>query len=233
MKFLTVKNEAGKRPQLMIYGDIVDDSWNYGWEDDPSVYPKNIKSMLNDLDGYSEIEVHINSGGGHVFAGMAICNMLKQFGGKTIAYIDGVAASAASIIAFGCDEIVIPSNAFLMIHRPASMVWGTAEDMLKCAEMLGVIQKGAVATYMSKAVEGVTEEQINTMINAETWFTGTEAAEFFNVQVTDSVEALNCTGTVLQHWSKLPAAFKAKNSQDEETEKIRKMQQEIEIALAL
>lgn len=77
MKFLTVKNSAEKA-ELLIYGDIVDDSWNWGWEDDPNVYPKDIKNMLNGFDG-KDVDVHINSGGGHVFAGMAISNMLFQF----------------------------------------------------------------------------------------------------------------------------------------------------------
>ncbi len=229
MKFMQIRNSADKS-EIFIYGDIVDDSWNYGWEDDPSVYPKDIKSMLDGFNG-QDIDVHINSGGGHVFAGMAICNMLKRYSGKTTAYVDGVAASAASIIAFGCDEIVIPSNAFLMIHRPASIAYGTAEDMLRCAEMLEAIQKGIVNTYKAKAVKDVTEEQINDMINAETWLTGAEATAYFNVQVADDVQALNCTGKMLEHWRNKPAAFNTKNNPDEN--KIKNMQQEIEIALAI
>jgi len=229
MKFMQIKNSAEKS-EIYIYGDIVDDSWNSGWEDDPSVYPKNIKSMLDGFNG-QDIDVHINSGGGHVFAGMAICNMFKHYHGKTTAYIDGVAASAASIIVFGCDEIVIPSNAFLMIHRPASIAYGNADDMLKCAEMLEAIQKGIVNTYKAKALKDVTEEQINDMINAETWLTGAEATAYFNVQVADDVQALNCTGDMLDHWQNKPAVFNAIKVPDET--QIKKMKQEIEIALAI
>lgn len=231
MKFMQIKNSADKG-EFFIYGDIVDDSWNFGWEDDPSVYPKDIKSMLDGFNG-QDIDVHINSGGGHVFAGMAICNMLKQYSGKTTAYVDGVAASAASIIAFGCSKIVVPENAFLMIHRPASMAYGTADDMLKCAEMLEAIQKGIVNTYKGKALESVTEEQINDMINAETWLTGTDASQYFAVEVANSIEAINCSGECLSHCQKLPTAFKQPVKPKNQDEQIKKMQQEIEIALAI
>ena len=231
MKFMQIKNSADKS-EIFIYGDIVDDSWNFGWEDDPSVYPKDIKSMLDGFNG-QDIDVHINSGGGHVFAGMAICNMLKQYSGKTTAYVDGVAASAASIIAFGCSKIVIPENAFLMIHRPASMAYGTADDMLKCAEMLEAIQKGIVNTYKDKALEEVTEEQINGMINAETWLTGTDAAQYFAVEVTDGLGAINCAGECLNRCQKLPGAFKQAPKNETQAQKVTSMQQEIEIALAI
>lgn len=231
MKFMQIKNSADKS-EIFIYGDIVDDSWNYGWEDDPGVYPKDIKSMLDGFNG-QDIDVHINSGGGHVFAGMAICNMLKQYSGKTTAYVDGVAASAASIIAFGCSKIVIPENAFLMIHRPASMAYGTADDMLKCAEMLEAIQKGIVNTYKGKALEEVTEKQINDMINAETWLTGTDAAQYFTVEVTEGLGAINCAGECLNHCQKLPGAFKQAPQNEIQAQKTTNMQQEIEIALAI
>lgn len=229
MNFLTVKNEAGKKPELMIYGDIVDDSWNWGWEDDPNIYPLAIKNMLTGFDG-QDIDVHINSGGGHVFAGMAISNMLKQYKGKTTAYVDGIAASAASIIAFGCDDVIIPSNAFLMIHKPTAYVAGDADEMLKAADMLDGIQKGAVATYMSKAVEGVTDKQISDMVDAETWLLGADATEFFNVQISDEVNAINCGGEVLKQYQHTPKLF-IKEAKNDET--IETMQQEIDIALAL
>lgn len=228
MKFLTVKNSAEKA-ELLIYGDIVDDSWNWGWEDDPNVYPKDIKNMLNGFDG-KDVDVHINSGGGHVFAGMAISNMLKAYPGKTTAYVDGIAASAASIIAFGCKEVVIPSNAFLMIHKPSGEAFGNSDEMLKAAEMLDVIQKSAVATYLSKAKEGITEKQIDDMVNAETWLLGAEATEFFNVQIADEVGAVNCAGD-FSHYHNTPKQLmqKPKNEQNQNE----KMKQAIEIALAI
>ena len=229
MKFKkVVKNAAGKA-ELYIYGDIVDDSWDMGWENDPSVYPKNIKTMLDGFDG-QDIDVHINSGGGHFFAGVAICNMLKQYKGKTTAMIDACAASAASIIAFGCNDIVIPANASLMIHKPMAMEGGTANDLRKCAEMLDALQRASVSTYMEKAAEGITEEKVNEMINEETWLIGAEAQEYFNVQVSEAVQVLNCTGNMLNHWSKLPAAFKALDKPKNQDEKLK---QEIEIALAI
>ncbi|WP_462274433.1 Clp protease ClpP, partial [Filifactor alocis] len=118
MNFLNIKNQTEDKADIYIYGDIVDDSWNWGWEDDPSVYPKNIRELLKECEGKS-IDVHINSGGGHVFAGMAISNMIAHHDGKTTAIIDGLAGSIASVIAMGCDEIQMPCNAYLMIHKPS------------------------------------------------------------------------------------------------------------------
>ena len=229
MKFRKVVKNAVGKAELYIYGDIVDDSWNMGWENDPSVYPMNIRTLLNEFEG-QDLDVHVNSGGGHFFAGVAISNMLKSYKGKTTAMIDAVAASAASIICFGCNDIVIPANASLMIHKPMAMEGGTADDLRKCADMLDALQRASVSTYKEKAIEGVTDEQINELINDETWFIGAEAQKYFNVQVAEAVPVLNCTGKILNHWSKLPAAFKAPAQPESQDEKLK---QEIEIALAI
>ena len=229
MKFRKVIKNAVGNAELYIYGDIVDDSWNMGWENDPSVYPMNIRTLLNGFEG-QDLDVHVNSGGGHFFAGVAISNMLKAYKGKTTAMIDAVAASAASIICFGCNDIVIPANASLMIHKPEAMEGGTADDLRKCADMLDALQGASVATYMTKAVEGVTPEQVDALINEETWLIGAEAQKYFNVQVSEAVQVLNCTGNMLNHWSKLPAEFRLPAKPENQDERLK---QEIEIALAI
>ena len=229
MKFKKVIKNALGKAELYIYGDIVDDSWNMGWENDPSVYPMNIRTLLNEFEG-QDLDVHVNSGGGHFFAGVAISNMLKNYKGKTTAMIDACAASAASIICFGCNNIVIPANASLMIHKPMAMEGGTANDLRKCADMLDALQRASVSTYMEKAVDGITEGKINEMINEETWLIGAEAQAYFNVQVSEAVQVLNCTGNMLNRWSKLPAAFKAPAKPKNQDERLK---QEIEIALAI
>lgn len=225
---INVKNSAdNSRKELYIYGDIVDDSWNFGWDDDPSVYPLNIRDMLKDCNG-EPVDVHINSGGGHMMAGMAIANMLKKYKGETTCYVDGIAASAASLIAFGCDKVVIPENAYLMMHKPMSYCSGNADELRKTIEMLNVLQDGAVALYAEKALEGVTKEAINEMVNAETWLTGNQAADYFNIKVTPELNALNCSSALMAKYVHAPKSIT--NNADKELERMR---QAVEIELEL
>ena len=197
MEFLKIKNQTSHKAELYIYGDIVNDSWNYGWDDDPNVYPMDIQKMLDEVKG-KELDIYINSGGGHMFAGVAISNMLSRHDGKTRAIVDGLAASAASIIAFGCSEVVVPSNGYLMIHKPMNACIGNSDDMLKMADTLERLQDGIVNTYMKLAKEGVTREDITALVNAETWLNGEAAAEIFNVTVTEELGAVAVVGDLAE-----------------------------------
>lgn len=227
MDFLKIKNNA-ESVDIYVVGDIVDDSFK-GWffEDDEATFPSSIRKMLDDAKGKA-VNVYINSGGGHVFAGVAISNMLARHDGPTKAIIDGLAASSASIIAFGCDEIEMPENAFLMIHRPTAGAWGNSDDLLKTAEVLDTIQSGIEVTYLKHAVQGVTKEQIHDMVNTETWLTGEEATAFFNVRTTQPLQAVACAGDLAFSYDKAPKAL----TREVEPSKTEQMKKEIEIALA-
>lgn len=225
--------------EIYVTGVIEDDSWKDEWFEDEDTYPSDIKNLLKDAK--EEVKVYINSGGGDMFAGVAISNMLKRFKGKTTAIIDGLAASAASIIAFGCDEIEIPSNAYLMIHKPSSICIGDSDQFLKMADTLDTLQKGLVETYMSKAKEGVDSEKINDFINAETWFTGRDCLDVFDVRVKDEMKVTNYAevGRVY-NIEKLPEPIVKVGSvakpdiQANEDENVREnMEKELEIALSL
>lgn len=177
----------GSNSELFFYGDIVSDSWS-AWSDEDQ-YPMNVSQLLKEI-GNDDIDIHINSGGGDVFAGVAICNMLRSASGKKTVYIDGLAASIASVIAMAGDEIIIPSNAFMMIHKAWTFAMGNANDMRSLADTLDKLDSGIIATYMSHAADGVTEDKISKLMAAETWLTGAEAAELFsNIKVTEAVTA--------------------------------------------
>lgn len=177
----------GSNSELFFYGDIVSDSWS-AWSDEDQ-YPMNVSQLLKEI-GNDDIDIHINSGGGDVFAGAAICNMLRSASGKKTVYIDGLAASIASVIAMAGDEIIIPSNAFMMIHKAWTFAMGNANDMRSLADTLDKLDSGIIATYMSRAADGVTEDKISELMAAETWLTGAEAAELFsNIKVTEAVTA--------------------------------------------
>ena len=222
---IKVRNDADKTT-IFVSGDIVDDAWKgWSWGDEVETYPQDIRDLLKDAK--KNVDVVISSGGGDLFAGMAICNLLQRHDGHTKAIIDGLAASAASIIAFGCDEIEMPSNAYLMIHKPMVGIMGNSDDLLKWAETLDELQKGLVETYMSKAVEGKTEEDINNLIDKETWLTGKSASEFFNVKIKDAASVKNDFGKSVLNYKHTPKEL-IKNTDDEE----RKLK-EIEIAMAM
>lgn len=224
---IKVKNEADKTI-IFVSGDIVDDAWRgWSWSEDVETYPQDIRDLLKDAK--KNIDVIISSGGGDLFAGMAISNMLQRHDGHTKAIIDGLAASAASIIAFGCDEIEMPSNAYLMIHKPSIGIYGNADDLLKWADTLDELQKGLVETYMTKAIEGKTEEEINNLIDRETWLTGKSAGEVFNIQVTNASTVKNDFGKSVLNYKYTPKEL-INNTDDAEEE--RKLK-EIEIAMAM
>jgi endopeptidase clp len=225
-KWLEIRNEANIT-EIYINGDIENDRNNdvlyeFFDLDDPKVYPLDVAEALK---GAGEVHVHINSYGGDVFAGVAISNMLKNHKGRTVAYVDGLSASSASIIAFGCNEIIIPSNAYLMIHRVSCGMFGNADDFLKQIEVMEKIEDGILNTYMEKAVAGVTKEQIYDLMKAETWFTGADCLNYFNVKVDDSIRYLNKVETK-QKYNHIPEVITNKNM---EWARLEKMKKEIEL----
>ena len=230
---INVKNESDKT-QIFVSGDIMDDSWKgWSWGEDVETYPQDIRDILKGAK--DQVEVVISSGGGDLFAGMAIANMLQRYEGHTKAIIDGLAASAASIIAFGCDEIEMPSNAYLMIHKPSIGLYGNADDLLKWADTLDELQVGLVQTYKSKVLEGYTDEDINNLINKETWLTGKSASEIFNVKITDPVQVSNNFGQCILNYQNTPKELIAKpENKDKTDDQVRESKQkEVEIALNL
>ncbi len=178
---------GGKPAELFFYGDIVSSSWD-AWSVEDQ-YPANVQELLKDI-GDCNLDIHINSYGGEVFAGFAICNMLRSLKGKKTVYIDGLAASIASVIAMAGDEIIMPENAYLMIHKAWTYAWGNADELKKLAEDMEKFDAGIVATYMTRAAKNVTEEQLLNLMEEETWLTAKEAAELFsNITLTQPMAA--------------------------------------------
>lgn len=229
---ISVKNESDKT-QIFVSGDIMEDAWKgWSWGEDVETYPQDIRDILKGAK--DQVEVIISSGGGDLFAGMAIANMLQRYEGHTKAIIDGLAASAASIIAFGCDEIEMPSNAYLMIHKPSIGLYGNADDLLKWADTLDELQVGLVETYKSKVLEGYTDDDINNLINKETWLTGKSASEIFNVKITDPVQVSNNFGQCILNYQNTPKELIAKPGNKDEADQVRESKKkEVEIALNL
>lgn len=208
---MEICNKTETAADLYFFGDINSESlgeWQRYYPDDKA--PKDVQEFLDQLDGAEKINVHINSGGGSVFGGIAIYNILKRHNAEITVYVEGLAASIASVIAMAGDRIIIPENAQMMIHKPSSVTWGNADDMRKEADILDGCQKVILNTYMQHAKEGITPEQINALIDAETWKNGKEWKEFFDIEVSEKSNAAACTSEYFEQYNNLPEKLKEK-----------------------
>lgn len=171
-KFWQVKNEVNGNSEILLYGPIAgENSW---WGDE--VTPRSFAEDLESLGG-KDVTVRINSGGGDVFAAHAIHNQLVAYKGRVTVVIDGLAASAATIIAVAGDRIIMPSNALFMIHNPAiglSDYYG-ADELLKAAEALNTIKGSIVSAYRKRCKASA--EELAAMMDAETWMGAAECLE--------------------------------------------------------
>ena len=158
--------------ELYIYGPIVSKaSW---WDD--SVDAVQFSDDLKALGG-KDVTVHINSPGGDVFAAHAIHNQLIAYAGNVDVIIDGIAASAATIIAMAGARITMPTNSMMMIHNPAMGLDDhyTADDLDKYANALRAVRQSIIAAYMKRV--SVDQTQIEQMMDAETWLTAQECVD--------------------------------------------------------
>lgn len=161
-----VKNEDGRT--LYFDGYIAQDSW---FDDD--ITPKKFKAELTATTG--DIAVWLNSPGGDVFAASQIYTMLKEYEGKVTVKIDGIAASAASVIAMAGDEIVMSPVAMMMIHNPATVVFGEAADLASGIKMLNEVKESIINAYEQRT--DLPRSKISSMMDAETWFSAQKAVE--------------------------------------------------------
>jgi ATP-dependent Clp protease, protease subunit len=165
---LKAKQGAPSEGELLLYGDISSSTW-WGDEVTPTAFAKDLKSLGN----ISVLSIYINSGGGDVFAGQAIYSMLKRHPAQKNVYIDGLAASIASVIAMAGDTVYMPRNAMMMIHKAWTMAIGNANDLRKLADDMDKIDESILTTYQDKT--GLEPAKIIEMVNAETWLTAEEA----------------------------------------------------------
>ena len=167
-----IRNEDESVPDmertLFLNGMISDETW-YGDE----VTPQLFKDELN--AGNGNITVWINSPGGDVFAAAQIYNMLRDYKGSVTVKIDGIAASAASVIAMAGDTVCVSPVAMMMIHNPATMAMGETRDMQKAIAMLNEVKESILNAYEFKT--GLTRARLSHMMDDETWFNAKKAVE--------------------------------------------------------
>lgn len=166
-KFWNFTDEGGVRT-LRIEGQIADETW-FGDE----VTPQQFKNDL--ISGTGDITLWINSPGGDVFAAAQIYNMLMDYQGDVHVIIDGLAASAASVIAMAGTTVSMSPVAMMMIHNPWTFAQGEAKDMAKVIEMLGEIKESIINAYELRT--GLSRTKISHLMDSETWFNAKKAVE--------------------------------------------------------
>ncbi|EEJ42634.1 MULTISPECIES: head maturation protease, ClpP-related [Leuconostoc] len=156
--------------QIDIFGDIVSEKWF-----DEETSATSFRDALKELGDVSTINLSINSGGGSVFDGIAIYNMLKSHKATVNVYIEGLAASIASVIAMAGDTITMRSGSMIMVHMPWTLSQGNAEEMRKTADTLEKTGDSIVDIYSERT--GISSDDIRNIMNDETWLSAEEAVE--------------------------------------------------------
>jgi ATP-dependent protease ClpP protease subunit len=225
-KYLRIKNQTQNSADLYIYGVIISGDWK--WEDS-DVTSTEIRDFLKTIDDVTNLNIYINSDGGSVFSGMAIYNMLKRHKAHKTVYIDGIAASIASVIAMVGDKIVIPSNAYLMIHKAWNYTRGNSNDMREMANILDKIDEGILNVYEGKIKDEVTLDKIKELVNNETWLTGKEAANYFKIEVGVENNTAACISDNFKNYKRVPKQLEKVEVIKNKNDDIELLQMELEI----
>lgn len=191
-KFWKFCNQVGNTVELLLYGDISQTSW---WGDE--VTPRQFAEELAGLGALDKIVVRINSGGGDVFAAQAIGNQLEQHPAEVTAKIDGLCASAATIVACHCGKVIAANDSTYMVHPVRMGAYGyyNAEELKKYIEALDAIRESITGLYAKKT--GREKDEVAGWMDETKWWTAQQAKEngFIDELVDDAEETVVETGT--------------------------------------
>lgn len=195
----SIKAKANDTAEISIYDEIG------FWGVSAASFAQDLKDCGNNI---KQINLHIHSPGGDVFDGIAIYNLLKNHPANVTVYIDGLAASMASVIAMAGNEVIMPENAMMMIHKPWGIQGGDAEDMRKYADLLDKVENTLIPAYANKT--GKTPEELAEMLSAETWLTAKECVEqgFADKLAEPLVAMASIKSRKLEDFEKMPNEIK-------------------------
>lgn len=196
-----VRNQASKKGEIYIYDTIGADFFG-------GVGLNDVKDAFNTLEKATEITIRINSPGGSMFEGIAIYNYLRQQRVKTISVVEGVAASAASLVALGADVVTMADGAFYMIHNAHLGTFGDRNQLREAADQIEQFDIQLRKFYSQKT--GLSVEDIAAMMDAETWLSADDAlAKNFIDEVKEPLQvAAYCDPT---NFKNAPASLKIVN----------------------
>ena len=193
-KFWQFRNSVDNTVELLLYGDISQTSW---WGDE--VTPRQFADELAGLGALDKIVVRINSGGGDVFAAQAIGNLLEQHPAEVSAKIDGLCASAATIVACHCGKVIAANDSTYMVHPVRIGAYGyyDAEELRKYTEALAAIKESIVGLYVKKTGRG--RDEVTAWMDATSWWTAATAKDngFVDELVDEEAVAVENRGGLL------------------------------------
>lgn len=215
--YMDLQNSSDKAV-LSFYGDIVGDSWG-AWSYDDK-YPSVVSDFFKDIDSNSPVEIHFNSCGGDVFAGIAIYNIIQRHQGEKTGYVDGLAASIASVILCACDKVYMCTGSQVMIHKPWTWGYGNADDFQNIAEQLNLAEESILDIYENHTAENVTREDLATAMRDETWLTTNTVGDYFDFEVDNATLLQNiAASTYMDHYKNVPRNLVGKQTSDDEDRK--------------
>lgn len=225
-KFYEFKNISPSTADLFIYGEIVQeksvDYWT-GEESQTDVGLMDFKKELDDIGNVQKINLYINSTGGDVFTASTMISMLqrkKDAGTHIDAYVDGLSASAASFLMMVADNLYLYKNSTVMVHKPMSWAVGNAIDMQKTIDALNKIEENVMLPmYMNKSK--VSEDEIRSLINDETWLSASDMDKYFNVTILneEKVAVANIHSNLFKNYHNVPDFIKKSLKNEEKEQK--------------
>ena len=177
-----VTAEAGTKETVLTLSGTIRKRY---WSDDDCIDAKLVRDQLDNVK--NDVTIRLNSTGGDVFQGVEIYNYLKNHPSKITVEVTGTAASAATFICAGADQVIMNTGTTFMIHRGATYAWGNKNDIEATLKMLETIDESIINIYTE--LTGQTADQIESWMNEEKWFTASEAVEYgFATEVKSKVD---------------------------------------------
>lgn len=172
-KYWEFKMQSTSEADLYLYIEIA--WWGGGYSAHSA---QSFKDELDSLGNIDVLNIYINSPGGDVFEGNTIYNMLKRNKCTKNVYIDGVAASIASVIAMAGDRIIMPNNAMMMIHNARGGIYGTSDEMRNQADLVDRLTENARTTYVDRSNGKLDLETVKVLMDNETWLSAQECYDY-------------------------------------------------------
>jgi ATP-dependent Clp endopeptidase proteolytic subunit ClpP len=205
-----VVNRSQTKAEIIIYDEI--GPYEFFDQVSAKMVDKELKALP---DTVNDIEVRLNSPGGDVFEGFTIYNRLKQHKAKVTIYVDGLAASIASIIAMAGDDIIMGEGALMMIHKPWTWTAGNSSELEETIDRLMDIEEQLVKVYQKKT--GLDRSEIKSMLAKETWMDGDQAlSQGFVTELFQSEETIAASAIDKSVWIKHKPKVKDNNLANKE-----------------
>lgn len=195
---IKVQASGQQKAAITIYGVIGSGFFEEG------VTAEQVRKDLEAMGDISDIDVFVNSPGGNVWEGLAIANILAAHAAQVHAHVEGLAASAASIVTSACDLVTMGKGSMIMIHSPWALMAGNAEELRKHADLLDQIESGMLDIYEART--GKPRAELTELLKAETWFTAAEAVEAGLAD--DVLESKPRAQVAAASWAPVMACFK-------------------------